>query len=31
MEFVFDDGGRSAAGYRGSADDCVTRSIAIIT
>jgi hypothetical protein len=29
--FVFDDGGRSAAGYRGSTGDCVVRSIAIAT
>lgn len=27
--FVLDDGGRSAAGYRGDTDDCVTRAIAI--
>jgi hypothetical protein len=27
--FVFDDGGRSAAGFRGQAGDCVARSIAI--
>lgn len=27
--FVLDDGGRAAAGYRGSAGDCVTRAIAI--
>jgi hypothetical protein len=31
MEFVFHDGGRAAAGYRGSTGDCVTRSIAIAT
>lgn len=30
MPFVFDDGGREAAGYKGSAGDCVTRSIAIV-
>jgi hypothetical protein len=29
--FRFDDGGRSAAGYRGKAGDCVVRSIAIAT
>jgi hypothetical protein len=29
MEFVFHDGGRVAAGYRGKTGDCVTRSIAI--
>ena len=27
--FVFDDGGRSAAGFKGSAGDCVARSVAI--
>lgn len=27
----FDDGGRSAAGYRGTARDCVVRAIAIAT
>ena len=26
-----DDGGRSAAGYKGKAGDCVVRSIAIVT
>jgi hypothetical protein len=31
MRWVQDDGGRTAAGYRGAADDCVTRSIAIAT
>lgn len=29
--FVFDDGGRAAAGFKGSAGDCVCRSIAIAT
>lgn len=29
--FVYDDGGRAAAGYRGSTSDCVTRAIAIAT
>lgn len=29
MEHVFNDGGRAAAGFRGSAGDCVTRAIAI--
>jgi hypothetical protein len=28
---VYDDGGRSDAGYRGSTRDCVTRAIAIAT
>lgn len=27
--FVFDDGGRAEAGYKGSAGDCVARSVAI--
>lgn len=31
MDFVFHDGGRAAAGYKGMARDCVTRSIAIAT
>jgi hypothetical protein len=31
VEYVFDDGGRSAAGYKGLTGDCVTRSIAIAT
>lgn len=29
--FIFDDGGRAAAGYKGSAGDCVVRAIAIAT
>lgn len=29
--YVYDDGGRSAAGYKGDAGDCVTRAIAIAT
>jgi hypothetical protein len=29
LKFQWDDGGRAAAGFRGQADDCVTRSIAI--
>lgn len=29
--FTFNDGGRAAAGFKGSADDCVCRSIAIVT
>lgn len=29
MEWVFDDGGRGAAGYTGPARDCATRAIAI--
>jgi hypothetical protein len=31
MKFVYDDGGRAAAGYRGRAGDCVVRAIAIAT
>lgn len=27
--FVFDDGGRAEAGFRGKADDCVARAVAI--
>jgi len=31
MEFVFDDGGRAAAGHKGKMGDCATRAIAIAT
>ena len=31
MNWVYDDGGRKAAGFRGDAGDCVMRSIAIAT
>jgi hypothetical protein len=31
MPFVQDDGGRAAAGYKGSTGDCVVRAIAIAT
>lgn len=31
MNFISNDGGRAAAGYKGSARDCVVRSIAIAT
>lgn len=31
MKYVENDGGRAAAGFKGHADDCVTRSIAIAT
>ena len=31
MQWIYDDGGRAQAGYKGSAGDCVTRSIAIAT
>ncbi len=29
MEWVYDDGGRKAAGFKGSSGDCVIRAIAI--
>ncbi|MCX4355863.1 MAG: hypothetical protein OSJ43_06515 [Oscillospiraceae bacterium] len=29
MKFVFDDGGRHTAGFKGTADDCVCRAISI--
>ncbi|MNF58764.1 hypothetical protein D3C84_403320 [compost metagenome] len=29
LPFVFDDGGRAEAGFRGNADDCVVRAVAI--
>lgn len=31
MKFVYDDGGRAAAGFKGHAGDCVTRAVAIAT
>lgn len=31
MRLVYDDGGRKAAGFRGEAEDCVCRAIAIAT
>lgn len=31
MEFVYNDGGRKDAGFKGEARDCVCRAIAIIT
>ena len=31
MKYVVNDGGRAEAGFKGHADDCVTRSIAIAT
>lgn len=31
MRYVFNDGGRGAAGYKGKTGDCVTRAIAIAT
>ena len=29
MQFIHNDGGRAAAGFKGSAGDCVTRAVAI--
>jgi hypothetical protein len=31
MRYVFDDGGRAEAGFKGETGDCVTRAIAIAT
>jgi hypothetical protein len=31
MKYVYDDGGRLAAGFKGKTGDCVTRAIAIAT
>ena len=31
MKFVYDDGGRSSAGYKGNTGDCVVRAVAIAT
>lgn len=31
MEWIYDDGGRAAAGYKGTTGDCVCRAIAIAT
>lgn len=31
MKWIFNDGGREVAGYKGETGDCVTRSIAIAT
>jgi hypothetical protein len=31
MNYIYDDGGRAAAGYRGETGDCVVRAIAIAT
>ena len=31
MQYVYNDGGRAAAGFKGSAGDCVCRSVAIVT
>ena len=31
VDFIYDDGGRKAAGFKGEARDCVTRATAILT
>ena len=31
MKFIYNDGGRKLAGFKGNTDDCVTRAIAIVT
>ena len=31
MDFVYNEGGRAAAGYKGRAGDCVVRAIAVAT
>ena len=31
MKWIYDDGGREAAGFKGSAGDCTVRSIAIVS
>lgn len=31
MKFIYDDGGRKEAGYKGTAGDCVCRAITIVT
>ncbi len=31
MDFVYNDGGRSEAGFKGATGDCVTRAIALVT
>lgn len=31
IHWIFDDGGRKAAGFKGDTRDCVTRAIAIVT
>lgn len=31
MNYIYDDGGRKAAGYQGTTGDCVCRAIAIAT
>jgi hypothetical protein len=31
IEFIYNDGGRSSSGFKGTTGDCVTRAIAIVT
>lgn len=31
MDYIYNDGGRAAAGFKGPADDCVCRAIAIVS
>lgn len=31
MAYVFNDGGRAKAGFKGNADDCVARAVAIVS
>ena len=31
MQYVYNDGGRAHAGYKGDTGDCVVRSVAIVT
>jgi hypothetical protein len=31
MDFIFTDGGRAAAGYKGTAGDCFARAVAVVT
>lgn len=31
IKYIYDDGGRKEAGFRGGASDCLTRAIAILT
>ena len=31
IDFIYNDGGRENAGFKGQTSDCVTRAIAIVT
>ena len=31
IDYIYDDGGREATGYRGQASDCVARALAVLT